>query len=297
MNSWKKHSGPGKVPVAVVMISLNEGHNMREVLDNLAGWADEVFLVDSYSSDKTVDIAIEHGVHVVQRAFKGFGDQWNFALTDLPITAPWTMKMDPDERLTDAVKFEIENAITANNAEMYSIPIRLHCMGRRLPSVLHMNRLWKTGSASFSNVAANEHALSTGRKAQLVEELIHLDSPSLEHWITKQNGYTTAEAISQFQGRALTTPPRLFGSSLERRMWIKKFFWRFPGRYIILFLYHLLIVGAWRSGKVGWIWSHLRTEVYRQWEYKNYEFSLRGYIPPKVPQGIGKPDLRVQQSN
>ena len=89
---------PGSAPIAVVMISLNEGHNMAAVLDNLKGWAHEVFLVDSYSTDETLDIALAAGVHVVQRSFSGFGNQWNFALDQLPITAPWTMKLDPDER-------------------------------------------------------------------------------------------------------------------------------------------------------------------------------------------------------
>jgi len=69
---------PGPVPVAVVMISLNEDHNTEAVLRNLNGWAQEVFLVDNYSRDDTVDIALRYGVHVVQRRFRGFGDQWNF---------------------------------------------------------------------------------------------------------------------------------------------------------------------------------------------------------------------------
>ena len=90
------------------MISLNEAHNLEAVLQNLAGWAQEVFLVDSYSADDTIDIALKHGVQVVQRRFRGFGDQWNFALRELPITAPWTMKLDPDERLTDELKASIE---------------------------------------------------------------------------------------------------------------------------------------------------------------------------------------------
>ena len=98
---------PGVAPVAVVMISLNEAHNMEAVLENLKGWAQEVFLVDSYSQDETVDIALRYGVHVVQRSFRGFGDQWNFALRELPITAPWTMKLDPDERLSDELKANI----------------------------------------------------------------------------------------------------------------------------------------------------------------------------------------------
>jgi hypothetical protein len=82
---------PGTAPVAVVMLALNEGHQMAGVLDNLRGFAQEVFLVDSRSADDTVDIALSRGVHVVQRAFRGFGDQWNFALRTLPVTSPWTM--------------------------------------------------------------------------------------------------------------------------------------------------------------------------------------------------------------
>ena len=61
----------GVVPVAVVLISLNEAHNMAAVLENLKGWAQEVFLVDSYSSDGTVTIALQQGIHVVQRSFRG----------------------------------------------------------------------------------------------------------------------------------------------------------------------------------------------------------------------------------
>src|SRR5258706_3803598 len=99
------------VPIAVVMIALNEAHHMDAVLQNIVPWAQQVFLVDSYSSDGTVDIALKYGVHVVQRRFTNFGDQWRFALEQLPIEAPWTMKLDPDERLTDELKNKIGSAI------------------------------------------------------------------------------------------------------------------------------------------------------------------------------------------
>ena len=79
---------PGTVPVAVVMITLNEGHNIEAMCRNLAGWAREVLVVDSYSQDETVDIALRHGIHVVQRRFRGFGDQWNFALRSCPLPRP-----------------------------------------------------------------------------------------------------------------------------------------------------------------------------------------------------------------
>ena len=68
------------LPRAVVLLTLNEAHNMAAVLDSLDGLAAQVFVVDSFSSDGTLDIALSRGVHVVQREFKGFGDQENFPL-------------------------------------------------------------------------------------------------------------------------------------------------------------------------------------------------------------------------
>jgi glycosyltransferase involved in cell wall biosynthesis len=285
---------PGTAPVAVVMIALNEAHNMEPVLQNLKGWAQQVFLVDSCSADETVSIALRHGVHVVQRRFKGFGNQWNFALNTLPITAAWTMKLDPDERVTDDLKAEIERALHDENFTAYRVPLHLYFMGARLPSVLRLTRLWRTGSVRFSNVEANEHAHSNGREGELAAEIMHMDSPNLDHWLTKQNRYTTAEAASQFAGHGLALSPRLFGSPLERRMWFKRNFWKVPGRYQILFLYHLLVVGAWRAGRVGWIWARLRTEVYRLWEYKRFEMERLGHVPVKIPDHPAAPDPRVR---
>mgnify|MGYP000880791803 CR=1 FL=1 len=281
-------------PIAVVMISLNEAHNMEAVLQNLAGWAQQVFLVDSCSADETVSVALRHGVHVVQRRFKGFGDQWNFALNELPITAPWTMKLDPDERLTDELKASIQRLVAHGEQDGIIIQRRLWFMGAVLPVQQPILRVWRTGTCRFTDVAVNEHPLVDGHMSHATGFLEHHDSPDLDHWLTKQNRYTTAEAISQFEGRALALPPRLFGSALERRMWLKRNFWKVPGRYVILFWYHLLVVGAWRAGRVGWVWARLRTEVYRLWEYKRFEMDRLGRVPVKIPAHPGAPDPRVK---
>ena len=286
---------PGSAPVAVVMISLNEAHNIEAVIQNLKGWAQEVFLVDSYSSDETVDIALEHGVCVVQRGFQGFGDQWNFALRELPITAPWTMKLDPDERLTDELKREIESEVVTGRADGFNCPIRLFFMDRPLPVRLLFTRIWRTGSAHFSPVAANEHARIDGQIHRLAADIEHRDSPDLHHWLEKQNKYTTAEAVATHEGQALADRPRLFGTTLQRRMWIKKHYMKLPFRYVVMFLYHYLVLGAWRAGWVGYAWSRLRCDVYRLWEYKLREIRITGRLPLKRPNGPGEPDPRVPQ--
>ena len=290
LKKWKS----GSAPVAVIMISLNESHNMEGLFKNLEGWAQEVFLVDSCSQDSTVSIALRHGVKVVQREFKGFGNQWNFALNSLPISAPWVMKIDPDERITDELKKSIENMIKNNKCDGIIIKRRLYFMETRLPVIQPILRLWKEGTCHFTDVMVNEHPMVQGKVSNAVGYLEHHDSPNLDHWIVKQNRYTSSEAVSQFEGQSLAAPPKFFGSTLERRMWLKANFWKIPGRYVILFGYHYILLGAWRAGRVGWIWSHLRTEVYRFWEYKYFEIKRVNRIIKKIPETPGKPDKRVK---
>lgn len=285
----------GTAPIAVVMITLNEGHNMAAVLENLRGWAQEVFVVDSYSADDTVDIALRNGAHVVQRRFRGFGDQWNFALRELPINAPWTMKLDPDERLTDELKRAIEATTAADGCIGYSMDRRLWFLGGPLPIRQELVRVWRTGSCRFTNVSVNEHPLVDGPTRKLGGDLEHHDSPDLDHWLDKQNRYTTAEAIMAAEGAPLADQPRLLGSSLQRRMWLKKNFFRVPFRYQALFLYHWLLQGAWRAGYAGYVWARLRADVMRLIEYKRREIELTGRLPVKRHYGAGAPDVRVRQ--
>lgn len=287
--AWKK----GTTPVAVVMISLNEEHNMREVLPNLAGWAQEVFLVDSFSRDETVTIALDHGVHTVQRQFRGFGDQWNFALTTLPISAPWTMKLDPDERITDQLKHNVQEALRTSTCDGLTITRRWWFMGTPLPIRERILRVWRTGSCRFSAVAVNEHPLVSGHIGRVAGDLEHLDSADLDHWFEKQNRYSTAEAISASTNATMADVPRLFGSALQRRMWLKRLLRRLPGHSIVLFFYYWIWKGTWRAGRVGYIAARLWSDVWRFREYKRYEIAKTGRMPVRRQYEPGEPDPRV----
>ena len=285
----------GVAPVAVVMISLNEGHNMESVLQNLSGWAREVFLVDSYSKDDTVDIALRYGVHVVQRRFQGFGDQWNFALRELPITAKWTMKLDPDERLTDELKKNLIKAMEKNIGDGFSFVRRLCFMGRRLPVLQPIVRLWRTGLCRFTDISVNEHPIVDGQIVCVTGDMMHYDSPDLDHWLEKQNRYSTAEAIMAYRRSPMADLPKLFGTAFQRRMWGKKYFRYTPFRFSIFFLYNFLIVGSWRAGWVGYAWAKMRSEVMRLRDYKYREIEMTGRIPSNRYYGSGVSDNRVQQ--
>ncbi len=288
-NSWET----GSVPIAVVMISLNEGHNLKDVCENLNGWAQEVFLVDSYSKDDTIDIALNYGINIVQRRFRGFGEQWNFALNELPIQSPWVMKLDPDERLTEELKNNISQMINNNQYDAFCIKRRLWFMGKQMPVYQKLIRVWRNGSCRFSNVLVNEHPIIEGIVKYVVGDLEHHDSPNLDHWLEKQNRYTTSEAISAYQKKPLSDKEILFGTSIQRRMWLKKNYYKFPFRYFLLFLYHFLYQGAYRAGREGYIWSRLRTDVMRLVDYKYTEMKITNKIPTKYVYGSGEQDKRV----
>jgi len=267
---------PGDTPVAVVMISFNEAHNMQQVLDNLKGFAQEVFLLDSFSTDDTVEIALQNGVFVMQHEFRGFGPQWNFALDNFPVSAPWTMKLDPDERISDTLKAGIRSALRTGRAGALSIQRRLWFMGRPLSVTQQIIRVWPTGRCRFSDVSVNEHPIVSGEVLRVGGELEHHDSPDLHHWVNKQNMYTSAEALMTYRGEKLSAAPKLFGTPLQRRMWLKSKLVGMPFRSVSIFLYCFFLQGGWRAGRVGFAWAVLRVYVYGLWAAKVMEMRLRG---------------------
>jgi hypothetical protein len=232
---------------------------------------------------------------VLQRPFTGFGDQWNFALRELPITAPWTMKLDPDERMTDALKRQIAERIAADDCDGMSFQRRLWFMGRPLPIRHEIVRVWRTGRCRFTDVSVNEHPIVDGRIVRVGGELEHHDSPHLDHWYEKQNRYTTLEAERRRSG-ALACAPRLTGTRLERRMWLKKHFDKVPFRFVAMFLYLYLGKGLFRAGWVGYAWSRLRAQVYWMRHVKFRELELTGRERfERIPREHGPPDERVEQ--
>ena len=285
-----------RLPISVRMLTLNEGVHLAELLPSLREKVEEVVIVDSFSSDDTVDVALSHGATVVQRRFTSFGDQWNFALT-LPTVQPWTMKLDPDERISEELYDELKQVVpTEGGPAGYTVPLRLWFMGKPLHVKMRKLRLWRSGSCRFSDVLVNEHADVPGEKGRLRGHLEHLDSTDLHHWADKQNYYSSMEAITAFEGRQLAAEPRFWGSTLQRRMWFKKHFLRIPFRYQLLWLGLLFFSGAWRDGKCGRAWTQMRIYTRRMREFKLLEMQNSGKRIELPPRRVGKPDPRVTQA-
>lgn len=280
------------------MLTLNEEHNLAEMLQNILPWVEEVFIVDSLSTDRTVDIALEYGVKVVQRPFTDFGDQWNWALENLPIKSPWTMKLDPDERFTPTLRDEIIEQLTSEVAyDGISFRRRLWFMGQPLRQYQWVLRIWRTGKCHFSDVLVNEHPIVNGQVHRLTEGCMeHFDSPSMHHWFEKQNVYSTMRAIELAQNTGYAAQPRLGGDYLERRMFYKKVFFKLPLRHWLMWWYLMVVRGGIFSGSVGRAWVAMRVGVYRWAEYKAKEMRQLGEIAQVPRRAHGDFDPRVLES-
>src|SRR5579859_6580220 len=107
------------LPVSVLVPTLDEELNLPDCLRSLHNWADEVFVIDSYSQDRTVAIAREFGAEVVQHRFESYSRQKNWALDTLPFRNEWVLILDADERLTPELRCEIERALCSDAFDGY----------------------------------------------------------------------------------------------------------------------------------------------------------------------------------
>ena len=186
--------------LAIVMITYNEEFHIGDCIDNVKDIADEIFVLDSLSSDRTVEIAQAKGAVVLQRPFYNFGDQWNFALNAFPIESEYTMKIDPDERLSEELKRNIVEEINKGEYSCFSLYRRLWFMARPINVKQKILRIWKSDTCHFCDNIVNEYPIIEGGKHKLLSGYMeHLDSVDLFKWNEKQNRYSTMEAIQLYK--------------------------------------------------------------------------------------------------
>ena len=277
--------------ITVIAITLNEEHNLADFISNLKDFADDIIILDSFSKDKTVDIAVLNNVKIFQRRFRNFGDQWNAAISLLPINSGWVMKLDPDERLDGNTKFMIKKIINQGNVDGIKFNRRLWLFGKRLNITQEVTRVWRHGKCKFTRVDVNELPIIDGKILKIKEEIQHLDSPNLHHWNEKQNRYTTSEAKQLYDLYKKTD------KKISMRSFFIKLFIYVPLRYQFLFAYFYLFKMMFFSGRDGWLWSKLRTEVYYMIEVKYKHLLKNRELNYNMAQGSGAPDKRCEQLN
>ena len=181
--------------LSAIIIARNEAHNIADCLASVA-FCDERIVVDSGSTDDTVRIAEQAGARVEFNAWPGFGRQFNHALS--LATGDWVLSIDADERIGPALAAEIKSAAAAPKADAYEIPRVTSFLGREMKqadgSQDFVLRLFRRGSARFTDDLVHERVECEGSTARLVTPMQHRSVARLEDALSRIDRYSTAGA-------------------------------------------------------------------------------------------------------
>jgi len=281
------------LPVSVIVPVRNEAHNLARCLESLKEVA-EVYVIDSQSTDATIEIARAHGANVVQFHYRGgWPKKRQWALDTLPLACEWVLLMDADEALTSELAGEIQEAIRSQQFSGYHIELQMFFLGRRLQhcganfyklSLFRRNKgryecRLKDQDTSMCDMEVHEHVVVEGESARLKNPLVHYNVESLSRYIAKHDEYSNWEARVLLKGDAASSElaPSLWDTQAQRRRWLKTRLYRLPGSPFLLFLYRYFVRLGFLDGVPGLIYCGFQGVQMFHTKAKIYELRTRGH--------------------
>ena len=260
-----------RVPVSVLIPIKNEAENLPRCL-GCVQWADEIFVVDSQSTDRSAEVAERHRAKVVQFEFNGtWPKKKNWALENLPFRNDWVFILDADEVLPAQAGVEIANAIRdANAIAGYWINRRFFFLGRWLRHSYYPNwnlRLFRHSLGRYERLTiaetrsgdneVHEHVIVKGPTGRLRCEIDHYAFPSIEVFIEKHNRYSNWEARVAADKFLHGRSDELRSVAVERRRRLKMLSHHLPFRPLLRFLYIYIWQKGFLDGREGYYFARL----------------------------------------
>jgi glycosyltransferase involved in cell wall biosynthesis len=228
-------------------------------------WCDDVVVLDSCSSDRTVAIAAERGARVVSRRFDNYANQRNFALKQIEYRHRWLLMLDADERVTPDLRREMQERTAAdgNEAACFQMRRRDHLFGRWIRRSsgypTWFGRLMQPGRVSVER-SVNEEYVVDGRVERLRHHLDHFPfNKGFSEWIRKHDRYSTMEASIKHSSQRSAAPRELVSSDpVRRRRALKAWLYAMPFRPAIVFVGLYVVRGGIVEGVPGLTFCLLR---------------------------------------
>ena len=266
------NSTAGVAPIAAVVLTHNEETNLPGCLTSLSGWVREIFVVDSGSTDQTVAIAREAGATVLYHPFEYYGAQRNWAIDNVPITAPWTLHVDADERITPQLRESITAALARGapaleQTDGFLVSRRTIFMGRWIRHGGHYPawhlRLIRTGAGRCEDRLYDQHFYVAGVVEKLQGDLIDTLTPDLATFTARHVRWAALEAaehearphaVGRIRGRLATD------NAIEQRRWWRDWYARLPlfVRPTAYFVYRYVVRLGFLDGRAGLVFHVLQ---------------------------------------
>jgi len=284
--------------LSIIILTYNESSNLPKCLISLNSIDAEIFIVDSASTDETVEIAKKAGCQVFTHSFENQAKQLNWALGNLPIRSSWIMRLDADERLTPELIQELQQKLpqTPNDITGYQVKRRVFFLGRWIKHGGYyptwLLRLWRNGSGTCEERWMDEHiVLSHGKTANLQHDIIDENHKGLTFWTDKHNHYADREIKDIFASSLAEGDVLIEGgqqSQASQRRWVKKNLYARSPLFLRAFVYFLMryTIGlGFLDGIEGFIFHFLQGFWYRFLvDAKLYEMKRHPQHPAKTSQ-------------
>lgn len=268
--------------LSVIILTLDEETNLAGCLESVK-FSDDVVVLDSFSRDRTQQIAASYGARFEQRAFDDYAAQRNHALHAITYRNPWLLMLDADERVPEDLRAEMLAAVThaADAVTMFRMRRKDHLFGR-----------WIRGSSGYPTWfgrlvrparvrverAINEEYFTDGTTRELAAHLHHYPfNKGFAAWIQKHDRYSTMEAELRHSKDAIQARGSRLGSTdaIERRRALKALLYRMPARPLIVFCGLYFGRGGIIEGRAGLTFSLLRAWYEYMIDCKYRELSRR----------------------
>lgn len=263
--------------LGVIILTFNEELHIERCIRSIQAVTNQIFIVDSFSTDKTVEIARSLGAVVVQNKWVSYSFQFNYGIEHIPFQCDWLMRMDADEVITPALAQEIQAKLAhlPNTTTGLYIKRRVMFMNQWIRYggyyPIWLLRIWRSGKGFCEELWMDEHIkLTEGTSENLQNDIIDHNLNNLTWWTQKHNNYATREVIDllniqyNFEDKETITPD-FFGTQEQRKRFLKVKYASLPffTRPFIYFLYRYFFKMGFRDGMKGLIWHVLQGFWYR----------------------------------
>jgi glycosyltransferase involved in cell wall biosynthesis len=267
---------------SIYILTHNEEIDIADCIDS-ALLSDDVVVVDSFSSDRTIEIANQYPVRVVQHAFESHGKQRTWMLESVPVKHEWVYILEADERMTPELFQECLDIIQNPQHVGYYVAERVMFMGQWIRHSTqyprYQLRLFRRDKVWFTDYGHTEREVVDGSTGFIQETYPHYTcGKGMSRWIEKHNRYSTNEAIEtirQLETGSVDWKALVWGQSeVERRRALKDLSLRVPFRPLIRFLYMYFFLGGILDGRAGFTWCVLQAFyeyliLLKVWEIQN----------------------------
>lgn len=263
--------------IDTIILTYNEHLHIRRAVENAKRISNNVFVLDSFSTDDTVALALAAGATVLQNPWhNNYADQLNWGLEHFNFTSPWIMRLDADEFLTEELIEEINFKINSIDENISGIILkrRYYFMGKWVNHGIYpvkLLRIFRTGKGVCESRWMDEHiVLSEGKTIEFTYDFIDENLNTINWWTGKHNNYAIREAIDYLDitynicGYSENDKDDK-GAQANKKRDVKHRYYKLPIfiRPFLYFLYRYFIKRGFVEGKVGLIFNFLQGYWYR----------------------------------